>query len=232
MTPLKGADNQIYVVAQGSISMGGGEGKKFHPTVGEIPNGGIVEKSYAPSFSNNRTIDFILDNNDFTTSARVARAIDEYLGGKYASTIDSNTISVIIPYNYTGSIVQLLASLENINIQTDAKSKIVLNERTGTIVMGENVIISPVAISHGNLTIKVKAKDVGLSAAGTEGDAKEADAKSVNKPGDKIIMLEEGANVADVVKGLNAIGASSSDLIPILQAIKAAGAIHADLELL
>jgi flagellar P-ring protein precursor FlgI len=154
-----------------------------------------------------------LHNPDFTTAARVAKTINVELAGKYASALDAGTIDLVVPNSYEGKGVELLSLIEALNVNPDTTAKVVINERTGTVVIGTNVRISKIAISHGDLTLKV-------------GDASKA------KDGEKIMAIEESANVGDLVKALNRLGVTPKDLITILQSIKEAGALQGDLEIL
>ncbi len=214
VTPLKGGDGQIYAVASGSISIGGlKKGAKF-ATTGTIPNGAIVEKEIVTEFERKNSLRFSLNNSDFTTAARIEKVINEGLGGKYASAKDSTTIDLIVPANYERNIVQLMAIIENYKVHPDKSSKIVINERTGTIVAGGDVIVSPVAISHGDLTIEVK-----------------SDGDKGGKP-NTVYMMDKGTSLNDLVKSLNAFGVSPEDLISIFQALKRDGALNGEIELI
>ena len=217
VTPLRAGDQNIYAVAQGSVSLGGlanggggGGGGASFPTAARVPNGGLIEKEVDGNFTNKRTFVLAINNPDFTTAARLAKVINTELGGKYAVARDSGTIDIIVPFNYEGSGVELIATLENLDVNPDSKARVVLNERTGTIVIGENVRIDNVAISHGDLQIEV---------SGPKG------------PKEKVGVIG-GSNIKDVVKALNTLGVAPKDLTAIFQALRAAGALQADLEVL
>lgn len=252
MTPLRGGDKNIYLVAQGPLSVGGyaAEGggassSKNHPTVGMIPNGGIIEREVTTDFGTRNAVRLALHSPDFTTSARISKTINQELGGLFARARDSTTIDVLVPYDFEGGVVELIAAIERLPIEQDTRARIIINERTGTIVMGSAVRISSVAIAHGNLTLEIKNKDStkettplvapkgalpGAVNKITE-NVKET-TLTVNEPGDKLLSVNESATLGDVVRGLNALGVTPRDLIGILQSLKAQGALQAELELL
>lgn len=216
VTPLRAGDQNVYAVAQGPISIGtvnDGSTKNF-PTVGRVVAGATIEKDVDVNFAGKKNFRLSLHNPDFTTAARVATIINGELGGKFASARDSGTIDVVVPFNYDGNSVDLLANLENIQVNVDTRAKVVLNERTGTIVMGDHISISPVAISHGDLSIEIKAEGGGTA-----------------KPG-KVMELKSAANVSDLVKALNALGVQPKDLTAIFQTLKEVGALQADVEIM
>ena len=169
VTPLKAGDGNIYAVASGPLSIGGlKKGAKF-ATTATLPSGATVEREVITEFEKKNSLRLSLNIPDFTTAARVEKVINEELGGKFASAKDSTTIDLVVPNQYERNIVQLMAIIENFKVNTDSAAKIVINERTGTIVAGGDVMVKPVAISHGDLTIEVKG----------EGDAKAAKPGSV-----------------------------------------------------
>tara|TARA_B100000749_G_scaffold279661_1_gene273062 strand:+ start:47591 stop:48601 length:1011 start_codon:yes stop_codon:yes gene_type:complete len=211
-TPLRAADQQIYAVAQGSVLVGHAQGG-VHETVGRMPNGAIVERDVGGDFSNRRMFRITLHNSDFTTAARVVKRINMELAGKYASAKDASTVDLMSPPSYEGKGVELLAMIESIEVNPDTNAKVVVNEKTGTVVIGHRVKVLPVAITHGNLSLKVGA-----------GGKK--------KDGDKIMNLKSTANVGELVKAMNSLGVSPKDLITILQSIKAAGALQGEIEIL
>jgi flagellar P-ring protein precursor FlgI len=212
-TPLRAANESVYAVAQGSISLGA-EGKGAFPTVARVPNGAIIERDVGNDFSSRKMYRLILHNPDFITAARTILTINRELGGQYATAKDAGTVDIVTPFSYEGRGVELLATIEAIEINPDAKARVVINERTGTIIIGDKVKISKVGISHGNLSVKV------------------ADKKSKDAGGEKVAVLESGVSVGDLVGSLNKLGVSPKDLISILQSIKAAGALHGELEIL
>lgn len=239
LTPLLGPDGKVYALAQGPLSLGGfaaeGAGARIqtaHPTAGKIPNGAIVERTVEEGLNLNPKITLSLKEADFNTAYQIVEAINTYLKGNYAKAKDSRNVEVIIPPSYKGKEVKLLAEIGNLEIFPDTTAKVVIDERTGTVVMGENVRISKVAIAHGNISIEVREQPEVYQpypfspgettvVPRTEITAKEKKAK--------VVILEEGATLGELVRALNAVGATATELISILQAIKAAGALHAEL---
>lgn len=222
VTPLQAGDQNIYAVAQGAVSIGSiadGSTKNF-PTVGRVVMGASVEKDIDTNFSSKRSVRMTLHSPDFTTAARLAVLINGELGGKYASARDSATIDIVIPFNYEGNSVEFMAAIENINVNVDTKAKVVLNERTGTVVMGDKITITPVAIAHGDLSIQVGGTSSGAGAPATAG-----------KSG-RVAELKSGSSVSDLVKALNTLGVQPKDLTSIFQTLKSMGALQAELEIL
>lgn len=244
MTSLKGADNNIYAIAQGPLVVGGyttsgssgSTSSKNHPTVARIPNGASIEKEIAFNFSDMQDLTIALNEPDFTTSKRISDAINKTLGSTAASSLDAGTVKISISESDRDNIVNLVSSIEQIEIQPDSGAKIILSERTGTVIMGADVRITPIAIAHGNLSIQVKEKtEVSQPNALSQGEtvATPSSDVSVQEDSTKLILIEpEGASLGGVVKALNAIGISPRDLITVLQAIKASGALQADLEII
>lgn len=212
--PLRAGNEQVYAVAQGSLSLGG-SAKDVITTVARVPNGAIIERDISVDFANRKMFRMTLHNPDFLTAARVAISINRELGGQYASAKDAGTVDIMTPFSYEGKGVELLATIESISIQPDQRARVVINERTGTVVIGENVKISKVALAHGNLSVKV----------GGSGDTK-------SQIENKLNLIDSGANVGDLVQSLNKLGVAPKDLISILQSMKAAGALHGELDLL
>lgn len=244
LTPLKGADQQVYAVAQGPISIGGFIGgkegdsvQKNHPTAGRVAEGAQVEKEVGFPFLHKERFNLLLRQQDFTTALRISQAINAQLGGEsVASAVDSGTITLQVPDFYKGRLVELLAAIESLEVTVDLPARVVVNERTGTIVMGDQVRISEVAVSHGNLTIRVKtdfqvSQPPPFAPEGSETVVVPQRQTEVREEDAQILMLR-GATIGEVVRGLNAIGVTPRDLIAILQAIKAAGALQAELEIL
>ncbi|MBF0566957.1 MAG: flagellar basal body P-ring protein FlgI, partial [Nitrospirae bacterium] len=239
MTPLKGADDKVYAVAQGAVSIGGfstgttGGGKvtKNFTTVGRVPEGVTIEKEFGFDLSNAPDISIILNRTDFTTASNISKAINRYLQGDYAKAYDPSSVKVNVPEHYKGNVVGLINNIESLEVAVDVPAKVVINERTGTVVIGENVKLSPVAISHGDLTIEVtqpSAVEVAPLAGG--GTAPEAAVTATEK---KIALTSvSGATLAEIVDGLNKLGVSPRDLIAILQSLKAAGSLRAELEIM
>jgi flagellar P-ring protein FlgI len=245
LTPLKGADGQTYAAAQGSVVTGGfaatgGRGNTRvvnHPTAGRVPNGAIVEK-LPPSVEPQDRIKLQLRQADFTTAGRIAAAVNRQFGDASAQPAhaeNSALISIDTPAAYKTHVVDFLGELEDLTVDADSPARIVVNERTGTIVMGKDVRIAPVAILHGTLTVEIQtilntSQPGSLSAGQTmvtpdvKVDTKEEKARNV--------VLKKGASVEELVRALTAIGSTARDIIAILQSLKAAGAIQAELEVI
>ncbi len=243
-TPLKGADGQVYAVAQGPISTGGfvassssGSGvQKNFPTVGRVVNGALIEKEIVTNFNQKLSLTLNLHNPDFTTASRVAHAINRAFYDQIAYTRNSGTVEVKVPDRFRGNTVALVARLEILSVKPDAISKVVINERTGTVIMGENVRISTIAIAHGNLSIEIKensnvSQPLPFSRGGQTVVTPESQVlvQEGNKP---LFVVEHGVSIGEVVKALNALGVSPRDLIAIFQALQAAGALQAELEII
>jgi flagellar P-ring protein precursor FlgI len=241
-TPLKAANGEVYAVGQGPVAIGGftaGDALNGlqinHPTVGKVVNGGIVEREVEIDLLNRSQLALVLDENDFTTASRVQTAINEKLGAGAARSIDGRTISVAVPESFKGRTVELLAELEGIQITTDQKAKVVLNERTGTVVIGKDVKISSVAITQGSLAIQIGTTfNVSQPNAFGRGDTVVVPQQDVTASEDRrnLVMVPEGANVEDLVRALNGLGVTPKEMVSIFQALKAAGALQAELELL
>lgn len=208
--PLRAANDEVFAVAQGAVSVTG-DGKDVHTTAGRIPNGAMIERDIQADFSNRKMYRMTLHNPDFTTAARTVLTINKELGGQYATAKDAGTIDIVTPFSYENRGVELMATIEAIEINPDQRARVVINEKTGTIVIGEKVKISKVGLSHGNITLKVS-------------DGKKSGAD------DKVTFLDTGASVGDLVQALNKLGVTPKDLISILQSVKAAGALHGELE--
>lgn len=242
ITPLKGLDGQIYAVAQGPLTIGGftasGEAataQKNIATVGRIPSGGIVEREVPFQFNQQNHLTINLSTQDFGTTMQVVNRINASLGGPFAQAGDASTVTLNIPPKYSGNMVPLMASLENMEISPDGKARVVVDEKTGTIVLGNDVRLSKVAVAHGNLQIVI-AESQEVSQPGPFAD----NAETVVTPQTDIgvqeqnnrLMLMEGATLQELVDGLNAIGAAPRDLISIIRTLKAAGALYAELEVI
>jgi len=243
MTPLNGPDGQVYAVAQGplvvgALSFGGKAAKvqKNHPTVGRIPGGGIIEKEVGFELPHNQELNYRLRQPDFTTVSRMAAVINGYFKQNLAHAIDSASLKIAVDPNYSESLIEFIALVERLEVQPDMAAKIVVNERTGTIVMGDNVRLSTVAVSHGNLNLVVSESALVSQPGPFGGQGQTAVVQQSNmtatEEAGNLIMLPMGASIGDVARALNAIGATPRDLIAIFQAIKAAGALHAELVIL
>jgi flagellar P-ring protein precursor FlgI len=244
MTPLKGADGQVYAVAQGPVATGGflvgsGSGDKVaknFPTVGRVVQGVSVEREIPFDLNQKDSLALALNKPDFTTAARVAQAINAGIAEKLARTQDSGTIHVSVPATYSGNIASFIATVESLSVTPDNVSRVVINERTGTVIMGENVRISTVAIAHGNLSVEIKQNfDVSqpMPFSNRGQTVVTPDTQTLVREGRAPLqVLEAGVSIGQVVRALNALGVTPRDLISILQALKAAGALQADLEII
>ncbi len=229
-TSLRGPDGKTYAVAQGKVSVpkkadsgqrSGGRAGGAQAVTGLVLNGGLVEKEIAFDLASKKDLVYNLQDPDFTTAARMVLRINEELGGKYAVAEDAATVNVIVPYQFDGTAVDLVARIESIDIEADRKAKVVVNAKTGTVILGEYVQIAPVAIAHNNLKIEIKQK--GEKKEGEE----EAEVTTITK---KVLPLPASANIADIAASLNEIGASAEDLVSLLHSLKASGALMAELE--
>ncbi len=242
LTPLKAVDGKVYAVAQGPLlvggfgsSSGGSSQTKNHTTVGRIPQGALVEREVNFSFKGKTTLQLDLMSPDFTTAARIVEAVNKSLGAELAKADDPGTIVLSLPEEKRSNLVGLVAKLENLQVEADNRARVVINERTGTIVMGDDVRVSTVAISHGNLHVEVQEQTlVSQPGAFSKGDTvvSRADQVAIHEERGPIHVIDKGASLGDVVRALNAIGATPRDLIEILQAMRAAGALKAQLEIL
>ena len=240
-TPLRAGNGEVYAVAQGAVSTGGfvaGRGgnkaQKNFPTTGLMPNGAIVERSVEDEIGQDGTLSLSLSQPDFTTAARMVTSINARFGGVARAT-NPGRIDISIPAYYRGNVVGFVASLEELPVVPDTIAKVVMNERTGTIVMGGNVSVDECAITQGGLSIRVqKRADVSQPDPLSYGStivANNTNVKVKDSSGSTIV-LPATANVSDIVGALNAVGATPRDTISILQAMKASGALHAELELI
>jgi flagellar P-ring protein precursor FlgI len=242
LTSLRAANGEVYAEAQGPLVIGGysqGAGGNIrtvnHLTVGRIAEGGIVERDAAVNLSQFHVVSLLLLNSDFTAARDIADAINKEFGKPIATAIDSRRVDVSVADSGAPSVPILISRVQNLSISFSSPAKVVVNERTGTIVMGGNVKLSPVSVIHGSLSIDIQTAHVITLPGPRAGDKPEdiTETKlSVDDAPAQSIQLEEGANVDELIKGLHAIGATSHDIISILQAIKAAGGLDADLEVL
>ncbi len=243
LTPLKAANGQIYAVAQGPVSTGGFQARgssagvqKNFPTVGRVVGGAIIERELPFEFNSKNSLYLALRTPDFTTASRVALAINSALLHQAAQTPDAGTVEIKVPEPYLGNVVQFVSLVENLDVTPDVQSKVVINERTGTVVMGENVRISTVAIAHGNLSIQISERQnvsqpLPFSRGGQTVVSPETNV-AVKESKNPIYLLPSGVSIGEVVRALNALGVSPRDLISIFQALKAAGALQAKLEVM
>ncbi len=263
LSALKGVDGKVYALAQGPISVGGfaaggaagGGFTKNHPTVGKISGGATIEREISLSLKDKREFTLVLHNPDFVTATRISEAIDSWFGQVISTSIDSGTLRIRVPDGFQGRVVHMLAELGKLEVVPDIVAKVIVNEKTGTVVIGENVRISRVAVAHGNLSIQIDEKkevsqprpfgtspakggapvqmDNGLVVApgGATVVTSETNVK-VEEEKARLILFQGGRTVGDLVRALNAIGVAPRDLITILQTMKAAGALQAELQVM
>jgi len=241
-TSLRAANGDVYAEAQGPLVIGGysqgasGSVKSVnHLTVARIAAGGIVERDAAVDLSHFRVVSLLLLNADFTAARDVAEAINKEFGKTIATALDSRRIDVDVADSGETSVPTLISRVQNLSISFQSPARVVVNERTGTIVMGGDVRLSPVSVIHGSLTIDIQTSHVIVEPAPQSNGKTESITETkltVTDAPAQSIELEEGANVDELIKGLHAIGATSHDIISILQAIKAAGGLQADLEVI
>ena len=243
-TPLRAADGHVYAVAQGPVSTGGfavsgnsgDQVQKNFPTVGRVVGGALVEKELHSNFNQKNELTLALKDPDFTTASRVAQAINRAFYSQLARTENAGSIRVTVPDNYLGNTVQFVTMIESLGVTPDMVSKVVVNERTGTVIMGENVRIATIAIAHGNLSIQInESQDVSQPLPFSRGGQTVVTPESeivVQEGKNPIFLVESGVSIGEVVNALNALGVSPRDLIAIFQALKAAGALQAELEII
>ena len=242
VTPLLGADGNVYAVAQGSLTIGGfqaeGDAAKITrgvPTVGRIANGGIIEREIDFALNRLNQLRLALRNGDFTTAKRIAAAINDFMGSPVAEPLDPATVQINIPEQYKGNVVALLTEIEQLQVEPDLPAKVIIDERSGIIVMGRDVRVSTVAVAQGNLTVTIsESPQVSQPAPLSRGQTRVVPRTriGVQEDGRKLAVVREGVSLQQLVDGLNALGIGPRDLIAILQAIKAAGAIQADIEVM
>jgi flagellar P-ring protein precursor FlgI len=243
-TPLMGADGEVYALAQGPVAIGGfsaqGNGASVTrgvPTSGRIANGAVVERETGFKLADLNSLRLALRNPDLTTAQRVAQAINRYLGAPAAAASDPSTVRLTRPADYRGNIVALLTEVEQLKVEPDTPAKVVIDEQSGVIVMGADVRISTVAIAQGNLTIRVtEAPQVSQPQPFSQGGQTQVvDRTTIDvdeEMGKQLVVLNEGVSLQVLVNGLNALGVGPRDMISILQAIKAAGALQAEIEVI
>jgi flagellar P-ring protein precursor FlgI len=242
VTPLLGADGNVYAVAQGSVAISGfqaeGEAAKIVrgvPTVGRIANGAIIEREIEFALNRLPNVRLALRNADFTTAKRIASAVNDFLGVKTAEPIDPSTVQLTIPPEFKGNVVAFLTEIEQLQVEPDLAAKIIIDERSGIIVMGRDVRVATVAVAQGNLTVTISENPQvnqpnPLSRGRTVTTPRSS--VSVTEDGKKFGVVKDGVSLQQLVDGLNGLGIGPRDLIGILQAIKAAGAIEADIEVM
>lgn len=244
MTSLRGIDGQVYSIAQGPVVTGsfiaGGAGNTQtlnHPTVGRVPGGAIVERA-APSVAPAKQIRLQLHQADFTTAARIADVVNQHFASEpqpIAHADNSGLVSVAIPAEFSTRTTEFVASLEVLKVETDRPARVVINERTGTIIMGKEVRVSPVAIMHGNLNVEIQTRyDVSQPNGFSQGTTQVTPEVSVGVKEEKArnVVLKEGATVEELVRALTSIGSTPRDIIAILQALRSAGALESEVEVI
>jgi flagellar P-ring protein precursor FlgI len=242
VTPLLGADSEVYAVAQGPVAIGGytatGDASsvtKGVPTSGRIANGAIIEREVGFTMNSMQDVKITLRNPDLTTAQRIADAINGYLSLGAARALDPGTVQVTVPPTFNGDTVGLLTKIEQLPVEPDEIARVVVDENSGVIVMGENVRISTVAIAQGNLTIRITetpqvSQPNAFSNTGTTTTVPRTNIQVDEQNGKKLAMMPAGVTLQELVNGLNALGVGPRDMISILRAIKAAGALQADIE--
>jgi flagellar P-ring protein FlgI len=244
VTPLLGADGEVYAVSQGSLVVGGFSASgaaesitKGVPTGGRIPGGAIIERELPFELAKLDSMKLSLRNPDFTTARRVARAINAFIGVSAAQPLDPTSVLITVPANYKGEIVELITDIEQLRVEPDQVAKVVIDEQSGVIVMGENVRINTVAIAQGNLTIRITetaqvSQPQPFSTTGTTTTVQRTGIEVDDQGDRKLAVLSSGVSLQELVNGLNALGVGPRDMITILQAIKAADSLQAEIEVM
>jgi flagellar P-ring protein FlgI len=242
VTPLLGADGNVYAVAQGSVTINGFQAEgaaasitRGVPTVGRIANGAIIEREIEFALNRLPNVRLALRNADFTTAKRIAAAVNDFLGAKSAEPIDPSTVQLSVPPEFKGNVVAFLTEIEQLQVEPDLSAKIIIDERSGIIVMGRDVRVATVAVAQGNLTVSIsESPQVSQPNPLSRGRTVVTPRSSVGvtEDGKKFAVVKDGVSLQQLVDGLNGLGIGPRDLIGILQAIKAAGAIEADIEVM
>jgi flagellar P-ring protein precursor FlgI len=241
-TPLRGPDGRVVALAQGSLSIGGfgaGGGDNSvsvnHLTVGRVPGGALVQEARAWAPPAGGVLRLALHEPDFMSASRVARAINMELGGNSARVIDAGAVAVMVPNDYQSALPDLIARLEPLPVIMDVAARVVINERTGTVVMGGDVRLGPAAVAHGNLSVRIATQyEVSQPAPLSQGQTTVVPQTEVNvdEGNSQLVTLDAGATLGDVVRALNVLGVTPRDIIAVMQALKAAGALRAELVIL
>lgn len=242
-TTLLGADNEIYATAQGQISVGGfsaqGQGASITrgvPTTARIASGAVVEREIGFKLASMNTLRLALRNPDFTTARRIAVAINDLMGTPVAEPVDPSTVRLTIPRNFNGNIVDLITDIEQLAVDVDLPAKVVIDDASGTIVMGQDVRVSMVAVAQGNLTVTVSERpEVSQPGPFSNGQTAVVPRTSISvddQSKNKIAIIRNSVSLRELVDGLNALGVGPRDLITILQAIKSSGALQAEIEVM
>jgi flagellar P-ring protein precursor FlgI len=242
VTPLLGADGEVYAIGQGSVAINGfkAQGNSATiisgvPTTGRISSGGLIEREIQFSLGAQRTLRLALRNPDLTTARRVALSINDYIGTSVATPEDGSTVRLNLPPNFNGNIVDMLTDVEQLVVDTDQSAKVVIDENSGIIVMGKDVRVSTVAVAQSNLTVTIAESPVVSQPAPLSGGTTTVVPRTsltVSTRDSKLAVVKETVTLQQLVDGLNTLGISPRDLIAILQAIKAAGALQAEIEVL
>jgi flagellar P-ring protein precursor FlgI len=243
VTTLFGADGQIYALGQGPVAISGftasGDAASVTrgvPTAGRISNGAIVEREIPYALAGQTSLKLSLHNPDLTTATRIASAVNAYIGSPVAEVSDPSTVHLAVPPTYPRGVVGLLTDVEQVKVDPDEPAKVVIDEQSGVIVMGADVRISTIAIAQGNLTIRVnetpEVSQPGPFSKGTTQVVPRTQIQVDDSKGNKMAVLHEGVSLQSLVDGLNALGVGPRDIISILQAIKAAGALQADIQVI
>jgi flagellar P-ring protein precursor FlgI len=242
VTPLLGADGEVYAIAQGDVTINGFKAQgdaatviSGVPTTGRISSGGLIEREINFSLGDQRTLRLALKNPDFTTARRVALSINDFIGTACATPEDSATVRITLPDHFNGNIVDLITDVEQLVVDTDQPAKIVIDENSGIIVMGKDVRVSTVAVAQSNLTVSIAETPVASQPAPLSNGTTTVLPRTtlnVNEVNSDLALVKESVSLQELVDGLNALGISPRDLIAILQAIKASGALQADIEVL
>ena len=244
VTTLLGADGQVYAIAQGPVAIGGfsatGDAASVTrgvPTSGRIANGAIVEREVGFNLASEHSLRLSLRNPDLTTASRIANAVNEYMGNGVAVATDPSTVRLTVPDGYPRGVMGLLTDLEQVKVDPDEAARVVIDEQSGVIVMGADVRISTVAIAQGNLTIRVTetpeaSQPLPFSRTGTTQVLPRTQIDIDDSKGHRMAVLHDGVSLQSLVNGLNALGVGPRDIISILQAIKAAGALQAEIQVI
>jgi flagellar P-ring protein precursor FlgI len=240
-TSLKGVDGKTYSLAQGPLAIGGlsaggaaASATKNINTVGIIPGGGIVERAIPFEFNQQDSLTLNMRHGDFSTAQQIAERLNQAMGGSYARAVDASSVRMDVPPQYKSNLVPLMASVENLEVTPDVAAKVVVDEKTGTVVLGRDVRISRAAVAHGNLQITVReSEQVSQPGPFSQGQTVVSPQTDINmREENRRLMMVEGATLQELVDGLNAIGATPRDLISILRTLQASGSLHADLEVI
>ena len=241
LTPLRGIDGQIYAMAQGPVSIGGfsvggqaAQVTRNFPTVARVPGGVLVEKAVVHEMDTDE-LQIFLNQPDFSTASKMEDVINNFLGRPYAKALDGSTVRVLIPTDKRRDPVGFISLLESLEVETDQRAKVVVNERTGTVVVGEQVRINTIALSHGNLSVVIKETprvSQPMPFSGGETTVVPETQVTVEEKKSQLILIPKGTTIKELVRALNALGVTARDLIAIFQTIKAAGALEAELEIM